>query len=59
MPVYGVEGTVLLFGAFAFNAVACALLLQPVSRHLKRKEDATILNGTQGPECQELLTEKV
>ncbi|CAK9826588.1 Monocarboxylate transporter 13 [Anthophora retusa] len=38
MPVYGVEGTVFIFGGFAFNAVVCALLLQPVSQHLKKRQ---------------------
>lgn len=36
MPVFGVTGTVLLFGGFALNAVACALLLQPVLWHAKK-----------------------
>ncbi|KOC62834.1 Monocarboxylate transporter 14 [Habropoda laboriosa] len=38
MPVYGVEGTIFIFGGFTFNAVVCALLLQPVSEHVKRRQ---------------------
>lgn len=39
MPVYGIAGIVLLFGGFALNAVACALLLQPVSWHAKKDSE--------------------
>ncbi|XP_046599068.1 uncharacterized protein LOC107222432 [Neodiprion lecontei] len=38
LPIFGVAGTVLIFGGFAFNAVPCALLLQPVSWHIKKKK---------------------
>ncbi|XP_053999521.1 uncharacterized protein LOC128887541 isoform X1 [Hylaeus anthracinus] len=39
MPKYGIEGTILIFGGIACNAVACALLLQPVSMHAKQKRN--------------------
>ncbi|CAL7933771.1 unnamed protein product [Xylocopa violacea] len=46
MPKYGMEGTVLIFGGFAFNAVACSLLLQPVSLHVRKKQNTeTLLNN--------------
>ena len=54
MPIYGVEGTLLIFGSFTFNAVACALLLQPVSRHAKKKQDINKLNGYNDAELQQL-----
>ncbi|XP_071864045.1 uncharacterized protein isoform X1 [Bombus fervidus] len=38
-PIYGMEGTILILGGFAFNAVVCALLLQPVSWHVKKRQD--------------------
>ncbi|XP_076236513.1 uncharacterized protein LOC143180576 [Calliopsis andreniformis] len=59
MPIYGVEGTVLIFGAFAFNAVACALLLQPVSQHLKKKEDTIVVNGAPDAGFEKLSTQKM
>ncbi|KAK2585103.1 hypothetical protein KPH14_008615 [Odynerus spinipes] len=34
VPMFGTQGTILIFGGFAFNAVACSLLLQPVSLHI-------------------------
>ncbi|XP_017765310.1 PREDICTED: uncharacterized protein LOC108554513 isoform X1 [Eufriesea mexicana] len=46
IPVYGMEGTVLIFGGFAFNAVVCALLLQPVSWHIKKGRDTEKLTNT-------------
>nr|XP_003702375.1 PREDICTED: uncharacterized protein LOC100881817 isoform X1 [Megachile rotundata] len=55
IPAYGVKGTVLIFGAVAFNAVACALLLQPVQWHVKKEEDTKIDNGVV-VECQALPT---
>lgn len=42
MDHYGSEGTVLLFAGFASHAVLCALLLQPVHWHTKRREDVRI-----------------
>ena len=37
MPIYGMEGTVLIYGGLAFNSVVCALLFQPVYWHAKKK----------------------
>ncbi|XP_076301476.1 uncharacterized protein LOC143219355 isoform X1 [Lasioglossum baleicum] len=56
MPVYDIEGTTLILGGLAFNGVACALLLQPVSRHLKKKRNTDQLNGKEDLECKEPLT---
>ncbi|XP_012268259.2 uncharacterized protein LOC105693129 [Athalia rosae] len=53
MPIFGLQGTVLLFGGFAFNAVACALLLQPVSWHVGKTDGATDVK-----ENNEKLTEE-
>ncbi|XP_050581959.1 uncharacterized protein LOC126918291 isoform X1 [Bombus affinis] len=39
MPIYGMEGTILIFGGFIFNAIVCALLLQPVSWHVKKRQN--------------------
>lgn len=44
MPMYGMSGTVLLYGGFAFNAVACALLLQPVELHAKKESKSCEAN---------------
>ncbi|XP_043262141.1 uncharacterized protein LOC122402966 [Colletes gigas] len=60
MPKYGIEGTILIFGGVAFNAVACALLLQPVSQHAKRKRSAEILNANKDEElstCNKITPE--
>lgn len=40
MPAFGQEGTVLLLGGLTFHALVCALLLQPVSRHVKKNKIA-------------------
>lgn len=50
MPAYGMEGTVLIFGGFAFNAVVCALLLQPVSWHLKKGQSMEKFTNTTNSE---------
>lgn len=36
--MYGTEGTLMIFAAFAGHAVMCSLLLQPVHWHTKYKE---------------------
>lgn len=35
IPEFGVQGTVLIFGGIALNAVACSLVFQPVKWHVK------------------------
>ncbi|XP_034189364.2 uncharacterized protein LOC117608408 isoform X1 [Osmia lignaria lignaria] len=54
IPLYGVTGTVLIFGSFAFNAVVCALLLQPVHWHVKKEKDIDKLNNSTNVESQGL-----
>ena len=54
IPLYGVTGTVLIFGSFAFNAVVCALLLQPVHWHVKKEKDIDKLNNSANVESQGL-----
>ncbi|XP_043286586.1 monocarboxylate transporter 12-like [Venturia canescens] len=56
MPIYGMSGTVLLYGGFAFNAVACALLLQPVELHVKKGEAC---QAAKVPEQDEKVKEKL
>ncbi|XP_076650617.1 uncharacterized protein LOC143357858 isoform X2 [Halictus rubicundus] len=56
MPTYDIEGTTLIIGGLAFNGVTCALLLQPVSRHLKKKRNTDQLNGNEDQEYKEPLT---
>ncbi|XP_017792640.1 PREDICTED: uncharacterized protein LOC108574542 [Habropoda laboriosa] len=56
MPVYGVEGTIFIFGGFTFNAVVCALLLQPVSEHVKRRQGTETLCTNDNIEFKELET---
>ncbi|XP_078032966.1 uncharacterized protein LOC144467860 [Augochlora pura] len=56
MPVYDVEGTTLIIGGLTFNGVACALLLQPVSRHLKKKRVTDQLNAIDDVESEEPST---
>lgn len=36
LPLYGVEGTVMIYSALALNAVVCALIYQPVKWHVKK-----------------------
>ncbi|KZC08123.1 Monocarboxylate transporter 12 [Dufourea novaeangliae] len=56
MPKYGIEGTVLIIGGVTFNSVACALLLQPVSRHIKKKRNTDQLNRNEDVDCKESST---
>ncbi|XP_024940750.1 uncharacterized protein LOC107267613 [Cephus cinctus] len=62
LPIYSVRGTVLICGGIAFNAVACALLLQPVSWHVKKnkiKNDSNkeLLRDKIGTTCKPVLEE--
>ncbi|XP_018326391.1 uncharacterized protein LOC108737790 [Agrilus planipennis] len=41
MNVCGMEGTLLIFAAFAGHAIVCSLLLQPVHWHTKFREEPT------------------
>ncbi|KAH0557789.1 hypothetical protein KQX54_011725, partial [Cotesia glomerata] len=50
MPMFGVPGTLLILSGICMNAVACALLLQPVMWHAKKV--------TKEPEEKELLEDK-
>lgn len=47
IPIYGVTGTVLIFGGIGMNALCCAFLLQPVMWHVKKKGS----NNAQEIEC--------
>lgn len=38
MSLYGTEGTVLIFSAFAGHAIMCSLLLQPVHWHTRFRD---------------------
>ncbi|CAG5077915.1 Similar to SLC16A1: Monocarboxylate transporter 1 (Bos taurus), partial [Cotesia congregata] len=51
MPIFGVPGTLLILSGICMNAVACALLLQPVMWHAKK--------ATKEPEEKELLDDKL
>lgn len=42
MPIFGVPGTLLILSGISLNAVACALLLQPVMWHAKKVSKDTI-----------------
>lgn len=54
------EGTILIFGGFAFNAVVCALLLQPVSWHVKKRQDIEKSPNIKNVNAEELpMTDKV
>lgn len=45
MGIYGMEGTLLIFSAFACHAILCSLLLQPVHWHTKfRDEEVSIFD---------------
>ncbi|XP_012279754.1 uncharacterized protein LOC105699393 [Orussus abietinus] len=57
MPIFSVEGTIMIFGGLAFNAIACGLLLQPVRWHTKKEiEDQVDLE--QAPEKGVQVEEK-
>ncbi|XP_031844862.1 uncharacterized protein LOC116432331 [Nomia melanderi] len=56
MPKYDVEGTTLIIGGLTFNAVACTLLLQPVSRHIKKKRNTNQLSNNGDLECKDSST---
>lgn len=38
IPIFGVQGTVLIFSGIAMHAICCSLLLQPVRWHTKKKQ---------------------
>ncbi|XP_033216543.1 uncharacterized protein LOC117172579 isoform X2 [Belonocnema kinseyi] len=64
MPLYGMEGTVLIYGGVAFNAVVCSLFFQPVSWHVKKKvqidpESEKLEEKDQKPEDSDDATEKL
>jgi hypothetical protein len=56
IPRYGVQGTVLIFSGFAMNAIACALLLQPVRWHVKKRpkdiDNENMIDQKPEIECQ-------
>ncbi|XP_068970748.1 uncharacterized protein [Bombus flavifrons] len=59
-PIYGMEGTILIFGGLAFNAVVCALLLQPASWHVKKKQDIEKSPNIKNVNAEELpMTDKI
>jgi hypothetical protein len=61
LAYYGVQDTVLLFSGFALNAVACALLLQPVQWHVPQstsEEGDKANNEPQEYECKFCETNK-
>lgn len=39
LPLYGIEGSLLLYTGLALNAVVCALLFQPVQWHVKSQNN--------------------
>lgn len=41
LPLYGVDGSLLIYTGLAFNAVVCALAFQPVQWHVKNTEPKT------------------
>lgn len=51
LAIYGVQGTVLLFSAFSLNAIACALVFQPVRWHTKSVSDSEELLKENDYEC--------
>lgn len=60
MPIYGMEGTILIFGGFIFNSIVCALLLQPVSWHVKKRQDIEKSPNIKNANAEELpMTDNV
>lgn len=39
LDTFGVQGTVIIFAAISLNVVACAMLFQPVKRHVKKPQE--------------------
>lgn len=44
LHTYGVQGTVIIFAAISLNVFACAMLFQPVKRHVKKPKDEEMKN---------------
>lgn len=42
IPVFGVQGTVMIFGGIALLAVACSLVFHPVKWHVKKSNDGDV-----------------
>ena len=63
LPLYGVQGTVLIFSGIAMNAICCGTLLQPVTWHTKpiKNEENLIEKPTEFEclHCQSLKKKSV
>lgn len=58
LPLFGVQGTLLLFTGVALNAVMCALVFQPVQWHVKKPENDEAQLNPVAPECEFCLMAK-
>lgn len=52
LPEFGVQGTVMIFGAIALNAVACSLVFQPVKWHTEKNKDYLEKLNSQNEPCE-------
>lgn len=53
IPEYGVQGTVMVFGAIALNAVACSLIFQPVKWHVQKNNNKDLETvNSQDKQCE-------
>lgn len=55
LPEYGVQGTVMIFGGIALNAVACSLVFQPVRWHVKNNKSDVETSGPADQQCEHCL----
>lgn len=49
LPEFGVQGTVMIFGGIAMNAIVCSLVFQPVKWHVKKTktQDVEVVTAPQ------------
>ncbi|XP_037028665.1 uncharacterized protein LOC119068909 isoform X2 [Bradysia coprophila] len=55
IPEFGVQGTVMIFGGIALNAVACSLVFQPVKWHVKKDNKDLETSSPQDKQCDYCL----
>lgn len=52
IPEFGVQGTVMIFGAIALNAVACSLVFRPVKSNLQKNSGDPEQLKIQDKQCE-------
>ncbi|KAJ6640357.1 Monocarboxylate transporter 14, partial [Pseudolycoriella hygida] len=56
IPEFGVQGTVMIYGGIALNAIVCSLIFHPVKWHIKNNNMDTEITTATGKQCEFCLT---